>query len=120
MAITVGRAPDIVARFPGCRSACRVVPVRVYQSRGGTWSLVRPWTPEAAVDPLPDLAEALAVAARSMAAERTVDDTLATIAHAARRSVPGFDHVGISTIDRRGGITTRAATDDLVNRLDDL
>jgi GAF domain-containing protein len=72
------------------------------------------------VDPLPDLAEALAAAARSMGGERTVDETLAAIAHTAQRSIPGFDHVGISTIDKGGVITTRAATDDLVNRLDDL
>jgi GAF domain-containing protein len=72
------------------------------------------------VDPLPDLAEALAAAARSMGGQRTVDETLQVIAHTARRSIPGFDHVGISTIDRDGSVTTRAATDDLVNRLDDL
>jgi GAF domain-containing protein len=75
---------------------------------------------EVVVHPLPDLAEALAAAARRMGGERTVDETLSTIAHTARRSIPGFDHVGISTIDRGGVVTTRAATDDLVTRLDDL
>ena len=36
----------------------------------------------------------------------------------ARDSVPGFDEVGISTLDRRGKGETRATTGELVNRLD--
>ena len=35
-------------------------------------------------------------------------------------SLPGFDHVGISTVDRKGKITTRAATGPLVWELDTL
>ncbi|MCW2833793.1 MAG: hypothetical protein JWN68_1746 [Nocardioides sp.] len=49
-----------------------------------------------------------------------LDETLEAIALAARVSVPGFDHAGISTMDRKGNITTRAATDDLVLELDQL
>ena len=39
---------------------------------------------------------------------------------AAQRSVPGFDHVGISITHRDGKIETLAATDPMVLRLDEL
>src|SRR4051812_7022180 len=94
---------------------------RVSSRRGGDTTYgMTDRTSGTAGDPPPDLAEALAAAARSMGGRRTVDETLGVIADTARRSIPGFDHVGISTIDKGGVITTRAATDDLVNRLDDL
>jgi hypothetical protein len=34
--------------------------------------------------------------------------------------MPGFDQVGISTVDRKGNVTTRAATGELVWILDRL
>ena len=66
------------------------------------------------------LAASLAEAARTIDAHHDLDDTLDAIVRAAQASVPGVEHVGISTIDRRGRVRTRAATDDLVTTLDDL
>jgi GAF domain-containing protein len=67
-----------------------------------------------------DLAGALAAAALTIHHEHSLEDTLDAIARSARVSVPGFDHAGISTMDKRGNIVTRAATDDLVRFLDEL
>jgi GAF domain-containing protein len=67
-----------------------------------------------------DASAALASAARSINQSRTLEDTLSTITEVARSSVPGFDEVGISTIDRKGKVTTRAATGELVWQLDQL
>jgi GAF domain-containing protein len=67
-----------------------------------------------------DVAAAVAAAARSINRRTTVEETLATIAAVAQASVPGFDQVGISTIDRKGNVTTRAATGELVWVLDRL
>jgi hypothetical protein len=50
----------------------------------------------------------------------SLDETLDAIVLAAKVSVPGFDHAGISTIDRSGTITTRAATDEMGPQLDQL
>jgi len=66
------------------------------------------------------LAAGLAQAARTIGRSQTVEETLQTIVETAQMSLPGFDHVGISTIDRKGKITTRAATDQLVWELDTL
>ena len=68
----------------------------------------------------PDLAASLVAAARSISSKDTLEETLSAIAQTARISVPGIDHVGISTIDRKGRIITRAATDSVVRELDDL
>jgi transcriptional regulator with GAF, ATPase, and Fis domain len=70
--------------------------------------------------PLPDAAVSLEAAARTIGRVFTLDETLAAIVAGARLSVPGIDHVGISTIDRHGVATTRAASDDLVSHLDKL
>ena len=66
------------------------------------------------------LAAALAQAARTIGRSQTVEETLQTIVETAQMSLPGFDHVGISTVDRKGKITTRAATGPLVWELDTL
>lgn len=63
---------------------------------------------------------AIAAAARSINQTSNLDGTLTAIAETARRSVPGFDHVGISTIDRGGKVHTRAAAGELVWELDAL
>lgn len=68
----------------------------------------------------PHVCAAIADAARTINLTRTLDDTLAAIVETARRSVPGFDQVGISTIDRHGQVHTRAAAGDLVWQLDQL
>lgn len=70
--------------------------------------------------PRPDAAASLAAAARSMHQSGSIEDTLQRIAEVARDSVPGFDQVGISTLQKNGKAETRAATGDLVHTLDDL
>ena len=55
-----------------------------------------------------------------MGQSASVEEMLETIVHTAQLSLPGFEHVGISTIDERGNIETRAQTGDLVKQLDDL
>jgi GAF domain-containing protein len=68
----------------------------------------------------PDVAAAIAAAARTMYHPRSLDQTLQTIVEVARDSVPGFDAVGLSTVDRRGNVHTRAKTGALVDTLDSL
>src|SRR4051794_16691783 len=55
-----------------------------------------------------------------MGRPQNLEQTLQAIVEAARRSVPGFDEVGIATVDRHGNVHTRAATGPLVGTLDDL
>jgi hypothetical protein len=66
----------------------------------------------------PGIAEAIAVAARSINQRARLNEALDTLVEVARDSVPGFDHVGISTIDNRGNVETRAGTGELVWDLD--
>ena len=69
----------------------------------------------------PDIAQAIDEAARSLNDRRAdLDETLQTIAEVAHDSIPGMDHVGISTVERDGRITTRAHTDAMVGKLDSL
>ena len=68
----------------------------------------------------PDLARMLADAAQAIDAAPTLEGTLDAIADAARSSVPGFDHVGISVLDEHGTVTTVSATGSLVRELDAL
>jgi GAF domain-containing protein len=65
-----------------------------------------------------DAGHAIAAAARALYQGQTLDETLQRIVDVARTSVPGFDHVGISTVDKKGHPTTRAAAGDLVEVLD--
>jgi len=67
-----------------------------------------------------DIARALAGAAQAINAPGTLEDTLQAITVAARDSVPGFDHVGISVVQGDGTVTTMAATSGLVRQLDTL
>jgi GAF domain-containing protein len=67
-----------------------------------------------------DRAASLVEAARTINASHSLDETLQAIVEAARVSVPGMDHAGISTVDRDRKVHTRAATDAIVNTLDDL
>lgn len=66
------------------------------------------------------VAAALAEVARTLDAQRTQGETLDTVVHIAVRSVPGFEHAGISVVDPKGKVETIAATDPLVRRLDGL
>jgi GAF domain-containing protein len=70
------------------------------------------------MEPRPDLASALARAARTIDRKQDLEESLDAIVHTARTSIPGFDHVGISIIDRHDRIHTKAATDQLVWDLD--
>jgi GAF domain-containing protein len=63
-------------------------------------------------------ATALAETAREINSERTLEQALNAIVHAARHSVPGFEHVGLSVIHSKGQIETKAATGQLVRDLD--
>lgn len=65
-----------------------------------------------------DYAAAMAAAARTISRERSLQETLDAIVSTARTSVPGFDHVGISIVNKRNEIETRAATDPIVWELD--
>lgn len=67
-----------------------------------------------------DYAHSIAEAARTLNVPRSLADTLQTIVEVACNSVPGFDHVGLSTLEGKGEIETRAFTGDLVLRLDAL
>ena len=67
-----------------------------------------------------DYALSIAEAARTLYRPRCLDDTLQTIVEVACNSVPGFDHVGIATMARKGHVETRAFTGDLVPPLDEL
>jgi GAF domain-containing protein len=62
----------------------------------------------------PDLADALARAAREINSPHDLESTLDAIVHAAQRSLPGVEHVGISVVHRDGKIETQAGTDQLV------
>jgi GAF domain-containing protein len=64
------------------------------------------------------VAQALAEAARTINAPRSLPDTLDTIARTAQTSLPGIDHVGVSVAHRDGRIETVAATAQLVYDLD--
>lgn len=68
----------------------------------------------------PDIADAIAQAAREINSPHDLTSTLDAIVHAAERSLHGIDHVGISTAYRDGKIETQAGTDQLVWDLDAL
>jgi len=67
-----------------------------------------------------DFAGALAEAARTINQSQSLEETLEAIARAAQASVPGFDAVGISLLHSNGKVETKAATGDLVWKLDAL
>jgi GAF domain-containing protein len=72
------------------------------------------------VDTHPPVVTALARAAADISTPRSLAQTLDAIADSARRTVPGFDHAGVSVRHKDGTIETLAATDQLVNDLDDV
>jgi ANTAR domain/GAF domain len=68
-----------------------------------------------------DVTAAIAAAATALNEPvPSLESTLATIAFAARDSMPGFDLAGISTVDRKGNVETRAVTDPRVLEFDKL
>jgi GAF domain-containing protein len=66
------------------------------------------------------IGEGLAEAARTIGRQDSLEDTLQAIVETAQRSLSAFHDVGISTTDREGRVTTRAATSQLVWDLDSL
>jgi GAF domain-containing protein len=72
------------------------------------------------MDTLSDFSKSIDAAARTISHTRTLDETLQTIVEVARTSVPGFDQIGISTLDKGGEVVTRAHQGDLVLHLDDI
>ncbi|TNC36443.1 GAF and ANTAR domain-containing protein [Mumia zhuanghuii] len=66
------------------------------------------------------VAQALTDAACAIDQPRTLEATLDAIVEAARATVPGFDHVGISVTHRGGRIETLAGTGQIVWDLDTL
>lgn len=66
------------------------------------------------------LAAALAAAAETINAPRSLDEVLDAICQAAQDAVPGFDHVGVSIMRQAGKIETLSGTDQLVWDLDAL
>jgi GAF domain-containing protein len=67
-----------------------------------------------------DFTAALAEAARTINQPQSMDETLDAIVHTARQNIPGFDEVGISLMHSNGKVETKAATGDLVWKLDAL
>lgn len=65
-----------------------------------------------------DIAVVMSEVARTLQDERTVDDTLRAIVHAAITTVPGAQYAGLSVIENRRMVRTRAATDELVEAAD--
>jgi GAF domain-containing protein len=70
----------------------------------------------------PDAARAssLAAAARALVGRGSFDETLEAVARTAKESLPGFDHVSVSLVNRTGRIETKAVTDSLARELDAL
>jgi GAF domain-containing protein len=70
----------------------------------------------------PDAARAssLAAAARALVGRGSFDETLEAVARTAKESLPGFDHVSVSLVNRTGHIETKAVTDSLARDLDAL
>src|SRR3954462_7808103 len=67
-----------------------------------------------------EFAQSIDEAVRTLNQRRSLDETLQTIVEVACNSVPGFDQVGIATLEKNGKVETRAFTGDLVQRLDKL
>jgi GAF domain-containing protein len=65
-----------------------------------------------------DLVTVLTRATEQINAQEDLRQVLADLAHSARASTPGDNHVGISLSHRDGTVETLAATDPLVHRLD--
>lgn len=68
----------------------------------------------------PGTAATIATAARTIEDSGDLLATMSRIVESAHESLPGFEHVGVSTLDRGSRLETRAATTELVHRLDRL
>ena len=66
------------------------------------------------------LAQTLSDLARSLQNEENLDDTLDGIVAAAVQTVPGAEHAGITAVQAREAVSTLAATDELVRKVDEV
>jgi GAF domain-containing protein len=66
----------------------------------------------------PDLARVLSVVARTLQAERSLEDTLRAIVVSAIDTIPGAEHVGITAVQQKRLVQTVASTDELVGTVD--
>lgn len=62
----------------------------------------------------------IAAATRRISKRRSVDETLRTIVEVTREAVPGFNQIGISTLQPDGEVVTEAFIGDVVLRLDEI
>lgn len=67
-----------------------------------------------------ELGTTMAKAAQHLNTNPSVEETLQMIVRTAQLTLPGFDEVGVSTVDKHGNVTTRARTSELVDKLDAL
>jgi transcriptional regulator with GAF, ATPase, and Fis domain len=65
-----------------------------------------------------DVAEAMSRIARSLEDEQSLDETLRAVVLTAVGTVPGAEHAGVSLIERRREIRTRASTGELPTQVD--
>lgn len=70
--------------------------------------------------PAEGIARQLSDMARSLQAEPTSDQLLQAIVVAAVANVPAAEYAGITLVSRHGGVTTPAATDEIVRIIDRL
>lgn len=64
------------------------------------------------------IGRAVAHAAQQLRGARTVEETLELIVSSAAEAMPGFEHVGVSTVREGESPVTRVASSDLVRELD--
>lgn len=67
-----------------------------------------------------DIARAITHAAEQMHRASTTDEALELIVRTAVETLPTFEHIGVSTVEKGGAIVNRAASSDLVYELDQL
>jgi transcriptional regulator with GAF, ATPase, and Fis domain len=82
---------------------------------GGRGQPSAAYTGQAAAD---ELAVALGDIARSLREERGLSETLDGIARAAVQTVPGTEYAGLTVVEARRTVHTRAATDPIVETVD--
>jgi len=72
------------------------------------------------VDASFDITQALAETARTASRPPSLDQSLRTITKAAQHTVPGVDHASVTLLHLDGRLETRASTNPLVLRLDQI
>jgi transcriptional regulator with GAF, ATPase, and Fis domain len=78
------------------------------------------WSEERFAMTRPNISEAISRASRAINAPNGLESQLGVIVDVARNSMPEIDHAGVSVAHRDGTVETKAATSELVHRLDQL